>query len=166
MYKEKTERQTQDACLCNVVTEHFPRIKLAYYSYIANQGKLESINDNEVGYYVGLRNLTVVDSGLRFLSHQAFVKNVNLQYINLSGNKFSSLSKKPFRHLGLSDLILVNNPFKCSCEIMWIKKFQEAKFSTETQDLYCMDDNNKKTALLDMKVPNCDTSFLAIGHVL
>ncbi|XP_041336701.1 BDNF/NT-3 growth factors receptor isoform X2 [Pyrgilauda ruficollis] len=124
--------------------------------YIANQPNLESINDNEVGFYVGLKNLTVVDSGLRFVSRHAFVKNVNLQYINLSRNKLSSLSKKPFRHLGLSDLILVDNPFKCSCEIMWIKKFQETKFYTETQDLYCIDENNKKTALLDMKVPNCD----------
>ncbi|XP_075345091.1 BDNF/NT-3 growth factors receptor-like isoform X4 [Mycteria americana] len=123
--------------------------------YIANQQKLESINDNEVGFYVGLKNLTVVDSGLRFVSHQAFVKNINLQYINLSRNKLSSLSKKPFRHLGLSDLILVDNPFKCSCEIMWIKKFQETKFYRETRDLYCIDDNIKRTALLDMKVPNC-----------
>ncbi|XP_065511789.1 BDNF/NT-3 growth factors receptor isoform X4 [Patagioenas fasciata] len=124
--------------------------------YIAKQRKLESINDNEVGFYVGLKNLTVVDSGLRFVSRHAFVKNVNLQYINLSRNKLSSLSKKPFRHLGLTDLILVGNPFKCSCEIMWIKKFQETKSYPETQDLYCVDDNNKKTALLDMKVPNCD----------
>ncbi|XP_032941235.1 BDNF/NT-3 growth factors receptor isoform X2 [Catharus ustulatus] len=124
--------------------------------YIANQPNLESINDNEVGFYVGLKNLTVVDSGLRFVSRHAFAKNVNLQYINLSRNKLSSLSKKPFRHLGLTDLILVDNPFKCSCEIMWIKKFQATKFYTETQDLYCIDDNNKRTALLDMKVPNCD----------
>ncbi|XP_074933780.1 BDNF/NT-3 growth factors receptor-like [Phalacrocorax aristotelis] len=48
--------------------------------YIANQQKLESINDNDVGFYVRLKNLTVVDSGLRFVSHQAFVKNVNLQH--------------------------------------------------------------------------------------
>ncbi|KAI1239914.1 hypothetical protein IHE44_0011352 [Lamprotornis superbus] len=134
--------------------------------YIANQPNLESINDNEkhvetlsncmpnfVSYSA---KLTVVDSGLRFVSRHAFVKNVNLQYINLSRNKLSSLSKKPFRHLGLTDLILVDNPFKCSCEIMWIKKFQATKFYTETQDLYCIDDNNKRTALLDMKVPNCD----------
>ncbi|XP_040434668.1 BDNF/NT-3 growth factors receptor-like isoform X2 [Falco naumanni] len=124
--------------------------------YIANQQKLESINDNEVGFYVGLKNLTVVDSGLRFVSHQAFVKNINLQYINLSRNKLSSLSKKPFHHLGLSDLILLDNPFKCSCEIMWIKKFQETKFYRETWDLYCIDDSTKRTSLLDMKVPNCD----------
>uniref|UniRef100_A0A8C4V1C6 Ig-like domain-containing protein n=1 Tax=Falco tinnunculus TaxID=100819 RepID=A0A8C4V1C6_FALTI len=136
---------------------HFLTLFFVFFnSYIANQQKLESINDNEVGFYVGLKNLTVVDSGLRFVSHQAFVKNINLQYINLSRNKLSSLSKKPFHHLGLSDLILLDNPFKCSCEIMWIKKFQETKFYRETWDLYCIDDSTKRTSLLDMKVPNCD----------
>ncbi|XP_074424249.1 BDNF/NT-3 growth factors receptor-like isoform X3 [Larus michahellis] len=38
---------------------------------------------------------------------------------------------------------------------MWIKKFQETKFYRDTRDLYCIDDNTKRTALLDMKVPNC-----------
>lgn len=63
-----------------------------------------------------------------------------------------------------SGRILVDNPFKCSCEIMWIKKFQETKFYTETQDLYCFDDNNKRTALLDMKVPNCGNIFLTKNY--
>lgn len=54
----------------------------------------------------------------------------------------------------------MDNPFKCSCEIMWIKKFQETKFYTETQDLYCLDDNDKRTALMDMKVPNCGNILL------
>ncbi|KAF4804032.1 hypothetical protein TURU_011237 [Turdus rufiventris] len=104
-------------------------------SYIANQQKLERINDNEAGFYVGLKNF------------------------NLSRNKLSSLSKKPFRHLGLSDLILLGNPFKCSCEIMWIKKFQETKFYRETLDLYCIDDTTKRISLLDMKVPNCGNGY-------
>lgn len=124
--------------------------------YIANQRKLESINNNEVGLYVGLKNLTVVDSGLKFVSRQAFLKNTNLQYINFSRNKLSSLYKKTFRHLNLSDLILVDNPFKCSCDVMWIKIFQETKFSnTETQDFYCINDNNKRIPLSDMQIPNC-----------
>ncbi|KAH1169424.1 BDNF/NT-3 growth factors receptor [Mauremys mutica] len=124
--------------------------------YIANQRKLESINDNEVGLYVGLKNLTVVDSGLKFVARQAFLKNTNLQYINFSRNKLSSLYKKTFRHLNLSDLILVDNPFKCSCDVMWIKIFQETKFSNpETQDFYCINDNNKRIPLSDMQIPNC-----------
>lgn len=54
----------------------------------------------------------------------------------------------------------MDNPFKCSCEIMWIKKFQETKFYTEAQDIYCVDDSNKRIALMDMKVPNCGNTLL------
>ncbi|XP_062828101.1 BDNF/NT-3 growth factors receptor isoform X2 [Anolis carolinensis] len=124
--------------------------------YIANQRQLESINEIDVGLYTGLKNLTVVDSGLKFVSRQAFLKNTNLQYINLSRNKLSSLSRKSFRHLNLSDLILEGNPFKCSCDIMWIKVFQESKNpKTETQDFYCMNDNNQRISLMEKPVPNC-----------
>nr|XP_014435396.1 BDNF/NT-3 growth factors receptor isoform X1 [Pelodiscus sinensis] len=39
---------------------------------------------------------------------------------------------------------------------MWIKIFQETKFSnTETQDFYCINDNNKRIPLSDMQIPNC-----------
>jgi len=63
-------------------------------------------------------------------------------------------------YFSLSCRILVDNPFKCSCEIMWIKKFQETKFYTEAQDIYCVDDSNKRIALMDMKVPNCGNTLL------
>ncbi|XP_015679292.1 BDNF/NT-3 growth factors receptor isoform X1 [Protobothrops mucrosquamatus] len=124
--------------------------------YIANQRGLESINEIDVGLYTGLRNLTVVDSGLKFVSRQAFLKNINLQYINFSRNKLSSLSRKTFRHLNLTDLILEGNPFKCSCDIMWIKVFQDTKFpKAETQDFYCINDYNQRISLLEKPVPNC-----------
>ncbi|XP_039179437.1 BDNF/NT-3 growth factors receptor isoform X5 [Crotalus tigris] len=124
--------------------------------YIANQRGLESINEIDVGLYTGLRNLTVVDSGLKFVSRQAFLKNINLQYINFSRNKLSSLSRKTFRHLNLTDLILEGNPFKCSCDIMWIKVFQDTKFpKAEIQDFYCINDYNQRISLLEKPVPNC-----------
>lgn len=124
--------------------------------YIANQRDLASINEKDVGLYIGLRNLTVVDSGLKFVSRQAFLKNINLQYINFSRNKLSSLSRKTFRHLNLTDLILEGNPFKCSCDIMWIKVFQETKFpKAETQDFYCINDYNQRISMMEKPVPNC-----------
>ncbi|XP_062985475.1 BDNF/NT-3 growth factors receptor isoform X1 [Elgaria multicarinata webbii] len=124
--------------------------------YIANQRRLESINEIDVGLYIGLRNLTVVDSGLKFVSRLAFLKNINLQYINFSRNKLSSLSRKTFRHLNLTDLILEGNPFKCSCDIMWIKVFQETKNpKPETQDIYCVNDYNQRISLMETPVPNC-----------
>ncbi|XP_063151259.1 BDNF/NT-3 growth factors receptor isoform X1 [Candoia aspera] len=124
--------------------------------YIGNQRDLASINEKDVGLYIGLRNLTVVDSGLKFVSRQAFLKNINLQYINFSRNKLSSLSRKTFRHLNLTDLILEGNPFKCSCDIMWIKVFQETKFpKAETQDFYCINDYNQRISMMEKPVPNC-----------
>uniref|UniRef100_A0A8C6YAJ9 Tyrosine-protein kinase receptor n=1 Tax=Naja naja TaxID=35670 RepID=A0A8C6YAJ9_NAJNA len=75
---------------------------------------------------------------------------------NFSRNKLSSLSRKTFRHLNLTDLILDGNPFKCSCDIMWIKVFQEIKFpKAETQDFYCINDYNQRISLLEKPVPNC-----------
>uniref|UniRef100_A0A2K6MNT5 Neurotrophic receptor tyrosine kinase 2 n=2 Tax=Rhinopithecus TaxID=542827 RepID=A0A2K6MNT5_RHIBE len=67
--------------------------------FIANQKRLEIINEDDVEAYVGLRNLTIVDSGLKFVAHKAFLKNSNLQHINFTRNKLTSLSRKHFRHL-------------------------------------------------------------------
>ncbi|KAJ7335580.1 hypothetical protein JRQ81_013521, partial [Phrynocephalus forsythii] len=124
--------------------------------YIANQRNLESINEVDVVGYIGLRNLTVVDSGLKFVARQAFQKNTNLQYINFSRNKLSSLFRKTFKHLNLTDLVLEGNPFKCSCDIMWIKIFQEARNpKAEAQDFYCMNDYNQRISLMEKPIPNC-----------
>ncbi|XP_072462008.1 BDNF/NT-3 growth factors receptor isoform X1 [Notamacropus eugenii] len=123
--------------------------------YIAKQPKLGSITEYDLEGYVGLKNLTVVDSGLRTVAHQAFLKNPNLQYINFTKNKLTSFSRKHVRHLFLTELTLVGNPLKCSCDILWIKTFQETKSKSETQDLYCTNENNQKIALKDLKIPNC-----------
>ncbi|XP_069481961.1 BDNF/NT-3 growth factors receptor isoform X4 [Ambystoma mexicanum] len=136
--------------------------------YIANQRRLASINDNDVGYYTSLKNLTVVDSGLKFVSRLAFRKSPKLHYINFSRNKLSSLSKKTFRHLNLTHLILADNPFQCSCDIMWIKIFQQTNFlNSEAQDLYCYDDSRRKVPLSDMEIPNCSspTANLSTGNL-
>ncbi|XP_045696966.1 BDNF/NT-3 growth factors receptor isoform X4 [Phyllostomus hastatus] len=123
--------------------------------YIANQKRLEIINEDDVEAYAGLKNLTIVDSGLKFVAHRAFLKNSNLQHINFTRNKLTSLSRKHFRHLDLSELILVGNPFMCSCDIMWIKTFQETKSSPETQDLYCLNESSKNIPLANLQIPNC-----------
>uniref|UniRef100_A0AAA9RZA4 Tyrosine-protein kinase receptor n=1 Tax=Bos taurus TaxID=9913 RepID=A0AAA9RZA4_BOVIN len=123
--------------------------------YIANQKRLEIINEDDLEAYVGLKNLTIVDSGLKSVAHKAFLKNSNLQHINFTRNKLTILSRKHFRHLDLSELILVGNPFTCSCDVMWIKTLQETKPSPETQDLYCLDENSKNISLANLQIPHC-----------
>ncbi|XP_052012674.1 BDNF/NT-3 growth factors receptor isoform X1 [Apodemus sylvaticus] len=122
---------------------------------IANQKRLEIINEDDVEAYVGLKNLTIVDSGLKFVAYKAFLKNSNLQHINFTRNKLTSLSRRHFRHLDLSDLILTGNPFTCSCDIMWLKTLQETKSSPDTQDLYCLNESSKNTPLANLQIPNC-----------
>ncbi|XP_069618633.1 BDNF/NT-3 growth factors receptor isoform X2 [Ranitomeya imitator] len=122
--------------------------------YIANQKLFASINDDDVKIYTGLRNLTVVDSGLKLVSRQAFRKNLKLTYIDLSRNKLSTLSRKLFRHLSLTHLILGNNSFQCSCEIMWIKVFPETSI-IDKHNMFCLNEKYKSIPLNNMQIPNC-----------
>ncbi|XP_056380230.1 BDNF/NT-3 growth factors receptor isoform X1 [Hyla sarda] len=122
--------------------------------YIANQRSFASINVDDVKIYTGLKNLTVVDSGLRLVSRHAFRENLKLTYIDLSRNKLLSLSRKLFRHLSLTHLILGKNPFKCSCDIMWIKVFPETTI-VDKHNIFCTNENEKRIPLNLMQIPNC-----------
>ncbi|XP_066567170.1 BDNF/NT-3 growth factors receptor isoform X2 [Amia ocellicauda] len=121
--------------------------------YIANQSKLRAINDKDVKLYRSLRNLTVTNSGLTYVSRLAFQNNSKLQYLNLKDNKMSALSWRTFRHLNLSSFILTGNPLQCSCENMWIKLWLGDE--TESQELVCLDDKNRKKSLSKLSSPEC-----------
>ncbi|KAM3937776.1 BDNF/NT-3 growth factors receptor isoform 2-T3 [Leptodactylus fuscus] len=123
--------------------------------YIANQRSFASINENDVKIYTGLRNLTVVDSGLKVIFRQAFRKNLRLTYIDLFKNKLPTLNRRLFRHLSLTHLILGNNPFLCTCEIMWIKVFPETSI-IDKHNIYCFNEYGKRIPLNSMHIPDCD----------
>ncbi|XP_072372791.1 BDNF/NT-3 growth factors receptor isoform X1 [Scyliorhinus torazame] len=125
--------------------------------YIANQPNLSGINERDMEPYTGLRNLTLVNCGLTYISRQGFLNNPRLQYINLANNRFSSLSWKPFRYLELTHLILTENPFLCSCGIAWIQVWQENNLATlEVQNLTCRGENDWRIILPDMRIPDCE----------
>ncbi|XP_033870124.2 BDNF/NT-3 growth factors receptor-like isoform X1 [Acipenser ruthenus] len=124
--------------------------------YIANQSQLRAINDIDVEAYLSLRNLTVTNSGLSYVSRRSFQKTPNLQYVNLKNNKLSTLSWKTFRHVNLAYLVLTGNLFQCSCDIQWIKLWQENDTaSLQTQNLMCKDHSNRKFLLTEMHIPDC-----------
>ncbi|XP_053180965.1 neurotrophic tyrosine kinase, receptor, type 2a [Scomber japonicus] len=120
--------------------------------YIANQSSFSSINDKDLQYYKNLRNLTVTNSRLMYVSKLAFENNIKLQYLNLKDNNLSSLSWRIFRHLNIS-LILTGNPLHCSCENMWIKLWlgEEA----DNQELRCIEDGGTRKFLSRLILPNC-----------
>ncbi|XP_008334922.1 BDNF/NT-3 growth factors receptor isoform X2 [Cynoglossus semilaevis] len=121
--------------------------------YIANQSSFSSINDKDLHYYKNLRNLTVTNSRLTYVSKLAFLDNIKLQYLNLKDNNLSSLNWRPFKHLNISYLTLSGNPLHCSCENMWIKLWlgEEA----DIQDLRCIEDGGARKLLSRLNLPNC-----------
>ncbi|XP_077417440.1 BDNF/NT-3 growth factors receptor isoform X3 [Vanacampus margaritifer] len=122
--------------------------------YIANQSSFSSINDKDLHYYKNLRNLTVTNSRLTYVSKLAFQNNIKLQYLNLKDNNLSSLSWTIFRHLNISYMILTGNPLHCSCENMWIKLWlgEEA----DTQELRCIEDGGGRSLLSRLRLANCE----------
>ncbi|XP_051923781.1 neurotrophic tyrosine kinase, receptor, type 2a isoform X2 [Hippocampus zosterae] len=122
--------------------------------YIANQSSFSSISDKDLHYYKNLRNLTVTNSRLTYVSKLAFQNNVKLQYLNLKDNNLSSLSWTIFRHLNISYMILTGNPLHCSCENMWIKLWlgEEA----DTQELRCIEDGGGRSLLSRLRLANCE----------
>ncbi|XP_035021381.1 neurotrophic tyrosine kinase, receptor, type 2a isoform X1 [Hippoglossus stenolepis] len=129
--------------------------------YIANQSSFSSINDKDLHYYKNLRNLTVTNSKLTYVSKLAFQNNIKLQYLNLKDNNLSSLSWRIFKHLNMSYLILSGNPLHCSCENMWIKLWlgEEA----DTQDLRCIEEGGERKLLSSLTLPNCEVPMATLS---
>ncbi|XP_027023082.1 neurotrophic tyrosine kinase, receptor, type 2a [Tachysurus fulvidraco] len=121
--------------------------------YIANQSSFSSINDKDLTFYRNLRNLTVTNTRLTYVSRQAFQNNAKLQYLNLKDNNLSSLSWKTVHHLNISYLLLSGNPLQCSCENMWMKQGRGEE--SEAAELMCVEEGGKRRHLSRLTLPNC-----------
>ncbi|XP_030622366.1 BDNF/NT-3 growth factors receptor [Chanos chanos] len=121
--------------------------------YIANQSSFSSINDKDLHLYRNLRNLTVTNTRLTYISRLAFQNNTKLQYLNLKDNNLSSLSWKTFRHLNISYLFLSGNPFHCSCENLWMKFWRGEE--GEIPELWCTEEGGKRRPLNTLTLPDC-----------
>ncbi|KAK2837181.1 hypothetical protein Q5P01_014393 [Channa striata] len=130
--------------------------------YIANQSSFSSINDKDLHYYKNLRNLTVTNSRLTYVSKLAFQNNLKLQYLNLKDNNLSSLSWRIFRHLNISYLILSGNPLHCSCDNMWIKINMWLGEEADNQDLRCIEDGGGRKLLSRLTLPNCEVPMATL----
>ncbi|XP_075875702.1 BDNF/NT-3 growth factors receptor isoform X3 [Nelusetta ayraudi] len=129
--------------------------------YIVNQSSFSSINDKDLNYYKNLRNLTVTNSRLTYVSMLAFENNIKLQYLNLKDNNLSSLSWRIFRHLNISYLVLSGNPLHCSCENMWIKLWLGDE--ADAQDLRCIKDGGGRKLMSKLSLPNCEVPMATVS---
>ncbi|RVE68113.1 hypothetical protein OJAV_G00088680 [Oryzias javanicus] len=110
--------------------------------YIANQSGFSSINDKDLHRYKNLRNLTVTNSRLTYVSKLAFQNNLKLQYLNLKDNNLSSLSWR------------ISNT-STSHILFW----EEA----DTQELRCTEDGGARKRLSSLTLPNCEVPMATVS---
>nr|XP_055024190.1 neurotrophic tyrosine kinase, receptor, type 2a isoform X2 [Misgurnus anguillicaudatus] len=119
--------------------------------YIANQISFTSINEKDLNLYHNLRNLTVTNTKLTYISRQAFQNNLKLQYLNLKENNLSNMSWRTFRNLNISSLLLAGNPLQCSCDNVWLKHWK----GEEAEELLCVEEGGKRRSFSTLTLPNC-----------
>ncbi|XP_062855342.1 neurotrophic tyrosine kinase, receptor, type 2a [Trichomycterus rosablanca] len=121
--------------------------------FIANQSSFTAINDKDLIFYRNLRNLTVTNTRLTYVSRKAFEYNSKLQYLNLKDNNLSSVSWKVIHRLNISYLGLSGNPLQCVCKNMWMKQWRVD--DSEAAELVCVEDEGKRKPLSKLVLPNC-----------
>ncbi|XP_040270113.1 NT-3 growth factor receptor isoform X2 [Bufo bufo] len=132
--------------------------------HIENWVELQILNVLDMELYTGIQSLTITNCGLRSIQPRAFSKNPHLHYINLSGNRLTTLSWQLFQHLELSKLIIENNQFTCSCAIRWIQiAYTKNEASLREQSLFCtMRGHN--ISLHRMNISQCDIPGVSVSH--
>ncbi|KYO21065.1 NT-3 growth factor receptor isoform A [Alligator mississippiensis] len=134
--------------------------------HIENWKNLQTLNAVDMELYTGLQRLTIKNSGLRNIQPRAFAKNPHLRYIDLSGNRLTTLSWQLFQTLRLFELRLERNPFNCSCDIRWIQLWQEkGEANLQNQELYCMTMDAAVIPLQEMNITQCDLPEISVSHV-
>ncbi|XP_071312896.1 high affinity nerve growth factor receptor [Agelaius tricolor] len=123
---------------------------------IENQPALTTLTRADTRTLRDLRNLTISRSGLQRISADAFLDSPRLSHVNLSSNALQSLSWKTFWHLPLQELILVGNPFNCSCGLRWLQLWHNSsRAELGNQSLLCWE-GSVPVALGSQALHACD----------
>ncbi|XP_019351184.2 high affinity nerve growth factor receptor isoform X1 [Alligator mississippiensis] len=131
---------------------------------IENQRALSRLTSDDIKAFRELKNLTISGSGLHSITEDAFHATPKLSYLNLSSNALASLSWKTFRHLPLQELVLVGNPFQCSCDLLWLQLWQRSgQAGLGNQSLSCWG-HNVEVLLAELQVPDCELPRIWIEH--
>ncbi|XP_062255771.1 high affinity nerve growth factor receptor [Platichthys flesus] len=130
--------------------------------YVENQAGLVNITDFDLVHYKELKNLTVTACRLRFISANAFQKNIKLQYVNLASNSLEHISWRVFHFLPLLNLVLRDNPLLCSCDLYWLQEWQRNdRGDVDNQWLSCFSDE-QEVALNSLVINNCSLPMVYI----
>ncbi|RLV87502.1 hypothetical protein DV515_00015641 [Chloebia gouldiae] len=129
---------------------------------IENQPALTTLTRADTRMLRDLRNLTISRTGLQHISADAFQDTPRLSHVNLSANELQSLSWKTFWHLPLQELILVGNPFNCSCGLRWLQLWQSSsRAELGNQSLHCWE-GSVQVPLGSQALHTCDPPIVRI----
>nr|XP_056709548.1 high affinity nerve growth factor receptor [Euleptes europaea] len=131
---------------------------------IENQMSLTNLTLDDIKNPRELKNLTISKTQLQFIAPNAFQTSPNLIYVNLAFNQLQRLPWMVFRHLRLQELVLVGNPLRCGCGLLWLQVWQESRpAELGNQSLTCLE-GQAEIPLAGMRVPGCDSPRVWIEH--
>uniref|UniRef100_A0A673HE58 Tyrosine-protein kinase receptor n=1 Tax=Sinocyclocheilus rhinocerous TaxID=307959 RepID=A0A673HE58_9TELE len=85
------------------------------------------------------------------LQSEAEMENITDIYI-ANQSSFKSINEKDLdSYHNLRNLLLAGNPLQCICENVWLKQWR----GEEAEDLLCVEEEGKRTALSTLTLPNC-----------
>ncbi|KAM7080394.1 LOW QUALITY PROTEIN: high affinity nerve growth factor receptor [Ciconia maguari] len=131
---------------------------------IENQQTLTTLTRADTRMLRDLRSLTISGSGLHHVSADAFVDTPRLSHVNLSSNALNSLSWKPFQHLPLQELILVGNPFNCSCGLRWLQLWQNGSRAELGNQSLALGEGSVLVPLGSQPLRACEPPTVRIEH--
>ncbi|XP_019719297.1 high affinity nerve growth factor receptor [Hippocampus comes] len=130
--------------------------------YIENQAALENLTQAELINYKELKNLTVTSCKLRHIAANAFRHNLKLQYVNLASNALEHISWRVFHFLPLLNLVLVDNPLVCSCELHWLQQWQRSERGEPDDQLLTCRAAGREVLLNSLVLDNCSLPEVTI----
>ena len=81
-----------------------------------------------------LRTLQLNSNSISVIEKQLFSRTPNLRYLYLHDNKISTIEPFTLIPTSLNVLIIANNPFTCTCQLAWFRKWLD-KVNTTIIDL-------------------------------
>ncbi|XP_061531302.1 high affinity nerve growth factor receptor [Phycodurus eques] len=130
--------------------------------YIENQAGLENITQAELMNYKELKNLTVTSCKLRHVAADAFRHNLKLQYVNLASNSLERISWRVFHFLPLLNLVLLDNPLVCSCDLHWLQRRQRSERADPDDHLLTCVAAGREVPLDSLVIDNCSLPEVTI----
>ncbi|XP_069138190.1 BDNF/NT-3 growth factors receptor-like [Argopecten irradians] len=136
---------------------------------IEDQNNLTELTNASLQHYPDLKELTIENSGLKYISPKALKYNKELRIISLRRNKIESLSWEIIDGPHVQQLIVDGNPLPCNCTSIWLQFLlneNPAKVSTGNY-ITCIEYMDNMITEMDLSKANitgCDLPKVEISQ--